>query len=127
MVPLYRRQEAAVAKACSPRSSVRVLMREEAAGVGGRAVVVHVQPDVRRVLHPVLDGERLVVGLRLVAAGVAVGDRRPHHRRPLHRRHDDAEVVELGAAARRRRREVHEESVDARALRRVPQAGPRET
>ena len=92
--------------AAPPRPmSVRVLVREDAVALGGRHVVVIVHPRVRAVLDALLDGQRLVIGTRLVAAWVGVVHRRPQHRGPLDRGHDDVEAVELGAAARLGRRE----------------------
>ena len=57
---------------------------------------------------------------RLVFVGVGVRDRRPEHCRALARRHGHVQVGEASATASLGCRQVHEEGVDARALRREP-------
>ena len=98
-------------------SLVRILITHRTPGVGGRAVVVVVDPDVRRVLQADVRRKPLVVRERLVNVRVVARDRRPQHGAALDGGHRHVEVMEARAASLLRRGEVHEEGVDARALR----------
>ena len=57
--------------------SVRILVRQEAISSRRRSVVIVVDPHVGSVLHPLLDGDSLMVCEWLVALWVVVAHRGP--------------------------------------------------
>lgn len=80
--------------------------------------LVHVDPEIRRVLGALAHRHRLVVRALIRLEGVVRHDRRPHDRRPLARRHRDVQPREARLAAVLDGREVQEERVQPRAPRR---------
>ena len=99
------------------RAAVRVLAEKGAeARAAGALEVVEMHPEVGRVLDAALDGQRLMMRLRLARQKVRIQHARPQDRPPQLWLHDESQIVELRAASRLNVREVDEEGVDAHAL-----------
>ena len=99
------------------RATVRILPEKGAQPRPARRLeVIKMHPKVGRVLDAALDGQRLMMRLRLARQEVRIQDARPQDRPPQLWLHDESQIVELRAASRLNVREVDEEGVDAHAL-----------